>query len=185
MDSGTTRSMYVKHHVKNVWKMSYFHTLFTHFSHVFHTLFTCISHTHTHPCILVRTIFPDPSCEDTLFHSSYPNDTGAFISWLLGLLKHLVEIRKWPIFFVGTLLWGHFTLRTLPTCGDCGLDSTYGHTELHTRLVGIASWDSTYGYTWQNTLLVGTSWTVRIGTRQYTQLVLVGQSFAQLERPIW
>lgn len=130
-------------------------------------------------------IFPDPSCEDTLFHSSYPNDTGAFISWLLGLLKHLVEIRKRPIFFVGTLLWGHFTLRTLPTCGDCGLDSTYGHTELHTRLVGIASWDSTYGYTWQNTLLVGTSWTVRIGTRQYTQLVLVGQSFAQLERPIW
>lgn len=142
-------------------------------------------HTHTHPCILVRTIFPDPSCEDTLFHSSYPNDTGAFISWLLGLLKHLVEIRKRPIFCVGTLLWGHFTLRTLPTCGDCGLDSTYGHTELHTRLVGIASWDSTYGYTWQNTLLVGTSWTVRIGTRQYTQLVLVGQSFAQLDRPIW
>ena len=142
-------------------------------------------HTHTHSCILVRTIFPDPSCEDTLFHSSYPNDTGAFISWLLGLLKHLVEIRKRPIFFVGTLLWGHFTLRTLPTCGDCGLDSTYGHTELHTRLVGIASWDSTYGYTWQNTLLVGTSWTVRIGTRQYTQLVVVGQSFAQLDRPIW
>ena len=38
--SCTTRSMYVKHHVKNVWKMSYFHTLFmffTHFSHAFHT----------------------------------------------------------------------------------------------------------------------------------------------------
>ena len=32
--------------VKNVWKMSYFHTLFTHFSDVFHTLFTCISHTY-------------------------------------------------------------------------------------------------------------------------------------------
>ena len=31
--------------------------------------------------------------------------------------------------------------------------------------------ETTYGYTWQNTLLVGTSWTVRIGTRQYTQLV--------------
>ena len=89
--------------------------------------------THTHPCILVRTIFPDPSCEDTLFHSSYPNDTGAFISWLLGLLKHLVEIRKRPIFFVGTLyianfaylrglwsgqyLWAHRA--THPTCGDC------------------------------------------------------------------
>ena len=110
---------------------------------------------------------------------------GHLLADFFSLLKHLVEIRKRPIFFVGTLLWGQFTLRTLPTCGDCGLDSTYGHTELHTRLVGIASWDSTYGYTWQNTLLMGTSWTVRIGTRQYTQLVLVGQSFAQLDRPIW
>ena len=44
--TSTTRSMYVKHHVKNVWKMSYFHTLFTCFSHIFHTLFTCISHIH-------------------------------------------------------------------------------------------------------------------------------------------
>ena len=34
----------------------------------------------SYACILVRTIFPDPSCEDTLLHGSYPNDTGAFIN---------------------------------------------------------------------------------------------------------
>ena len=64
------------------------------------------------------------------------------------------------------------------------MDSTYGYTGLHTRLVGIVSLHSTYGYTWQYTSLVGTICTVGIGTRQYTQLVLVGQSFAQLESPI-
>ena len=121
----------------------------------------CVCVIHTHPWLLVRTIFPDPSCEDTLFHSSYPNDTGAFISWLLGLLKHLIEIRKRPIFFMGTLLWGHFTQRTLPTCGDCVMDSTYGYTGLHTRLVGIVSLDSTYEYTGLQTRLVGTICTVR------------------------
>ena len=64
------------------------------------------THIHTHPSLLVRTIFPDPSCEDALLHSRYPNDTWAFISFFLGLLKHLIEITKRPIFLVGTLLWG-------------------------------------------------------------------------------
>ena len=82
----------------------------------------------THPWLLVRTIFPDPSCEDTLFHSSYLNDTWTFISLPLGLLKHLIEIKTGPIFFVGTLLWGHLTHGTLPTYGDCVLNGTYGYT---------------------------------------------------------
>ena len=62
---------------------------------------------------------------------------------------------------MGTLLWGHFTQRTLPTCGDCVMDSTYGYTGLHTRLVGIVSLDSTYEYTGLHTRLVGTICTVR------------------------
>ena len=85
------------------------------------------THTHTHPSLLVRTMFPGPSCEDTLLHSSYPNDTLAFSSLLLGLLKHLIEIKKTPIFFVGTLLWEQFTHRPLPTNGDCVLNGTYGY----------------------------------------------------------
>ena len=51
----TTRSIYVKHHVKNVWKMSYFHTLFTRFSHTFHLHFTHIFHVHVKFCIVKYT----------------------------------------------------------------------------------------------------------------------------------
>jgi len=103
--------------------------------------------TRTRPCILLRTIFLNPNCGDTLFLCSYPNDTWAFISVLFGLFKHPFEIGKGSIFFLGTLFWGH---RTLPSCGDCVVDSTYGYKDLHTRLVGIVSWDGTYGYTWLN-----------------------------------
>ena len=36
---------------------------------------------------------------------------------------------------MGTLLWGHLTLRRSPTCGDCVLDCTYEYTELDSLLV--------------------------------------------------
>ena len=45
--------------------------------------------------------------------------------------------------------------------GIVSLDSTYGYTGLHTRLVGIVSLDSTYEYTGLHTRLVGTICTVR------------------------
>ena len=48
----TTSSMYMKQCVKNVWKMSYFHTFFTCFSHTFHMHFTHIFHMHVKFCIV-------------------------------------------------------------------------------------------------------------------------------------
>ena len=112
----------------------------------FHAPSYTLIHTHTHcrpPSLLVRTLFPDPSCEDTLLHSSYPNHAWVFISLLLGLSNHLIEINKGPVFFVGTLMWGlrpkrylwvHIAVRL--TCGDCILDGTYGFTWQCTLVVG-------------------------------------------------
>ena len=60
-----------------------------------HTPSCTFIHIHTHcrhRSLLVRTTFPDPSCEDTLLHSSYPNHTWVFISLPVGLSNHLIEI---------------------------------------------------------------------------------------------
>ena len=103
----------------------------------------------------------------------YPNDAGTFVSLLLGLLKHLIEIRKRPIFFcgdtvVGTLysanfaylrglcsgqhLWVHRV--THPTCGDCIFTQyLWVHMAIH---------------------LTCGNYLHSIGRRQYTQIVLVG-----------
>ena len=61
------RSMYVKHHVKNEWKFSYFHTLFSLFSHTFYMHFTHIFHMHVKFC-MVKYMWKGCEVMSTLSH---------------------------------------------------------------------------------------------------------------------